>query len=174
MALFIPPILQSWSPDCFVLYTQKHVAGQPLTVTGSRKVLFMNVNVGGLKSYLFYVRKMMKVVSRPWNMRIGSHRGPEWAFWAFFGVFWAFSTVFALLWLSERTYMIYILIVCTLMYYRGRFNRIRSKNHYYLEFKGPVASIIAIICIIWVFFHSFCSFRAFQALCVGLNIMHVC
>ena len=28
-------------------------------------VLFMNVNVGGLKSYLFYVRKMMKVVSRP-------------------------------------------------------------------------------------------------------------
>ena len=27
--------------------------------------LFMNVNVGGLKTYLFHVRKTMKVVSRP-------------------------------------------------------------------------------------------------------------
>ena len=27
--------------------------------------LFMNINVGGLKSYLFHVRKTMKVVSRP-------------------------------------------------------------------------------------------------------------
>ena len=114
-----------------------HMLFSTLVYRVQESVIFMNVNVGGLKSYLFYVRKTMKVVSRPWNMRIGSHRGPEWAFWAFFGVFWAFSTVFALLWLSERTYMIYILFVCTFMYYRDRFNRIRSKNHYYLRVWGP-------------------------------------
>ena len=60
------------------------------TSWAQKSILFTKVNVKTLKLYLIYVRKMMKVVSRPAHV-------PIEALNEHFGLLWAFSTVFALL-----------------------------------------------------------------------------
>ena len=114
-------------------------------------VLFIKFNVKTPIPYPFYVRRTMKVVSRPWNMRVGSHRGPERAFWAFFHHFWQFLTVFGLIIRFERIFLgLNSLCVCTYVLHRQILQYLK-KNHSEGPYRGPEWAFWAVFGHFWQF-----------------------
>ena len=100
-------------------------------------VLFIKFNVKTPIPYPFYVRRTMKVVSWPWNMRVGSHRGPERAFWAFFHHFWQFLTVFGLIIRFKQIFLgLNSLCVCTYVLHRQILQYLKKTTR-----KGPTEAL---------------------------------